>query len=251
MRVSVVIPAYNEEKYIGACLDSLMKQDEMPNEIIVVNNNSTDDTVKIAKKYPVKIVNEKKQGMINSRNRGFNTAQFELIAQTDADTILPRNWIKKIKRDFQKDKMLIALSGPADFYDVPEDVPASKWATNKVFKSYIKIMKKILMHDVLFGPNKILKKSAWEKVRKEVCMNDEDVHEDIDLSIHLGPYGKIKFNENLIVRPSFRRWKRLGPLFEYPYRAAKSVRKHKQLVVRARATKLVKKLMSKVISVPF
>src|ERR1035437_9820650 len=91
MKVSVVIPAYNEEKYIGACLDSLMDQKEKPDEIIVVNNNSTDNTAKIVKKYPVRLINEEQQGMIPARNRGFNEAKFEIIARTDADTILPRS----------------------------------------------------------------------------------------------------------------------------------------------------------------
>lgn len=110
MKVSVVIPAFNEAEFLDACLNSLTKQTEPPDEIIVVNNNSTDNTVKIAKKYDVRIVNEKKQGMISARNSGFNKAKFDIIARTDADTILPPSWIKKIKNGF-KDKDLVALSG--------------------------------------------------------------------------------------------------------------------------------------------
>ena len=51
MKVSVVIPVYNEEKYIKNCLESLMKQEEKPDEIIVVDNNCTDETINIVKKY--------------------------------------------------------------------------------------------------------------------------------------------------------------------------------------------------------
>ena len=59
--ISVVIPAYNEEKYIENCLKSLLSQEEMPDEIIVVDNNSTDQTSKIVKKYPVTLISEKKK----------------------------------------------------------------------------------------------------------------------------------------------------------------------------------------------
>ena len=59
MKVSLIIPAYNEEKYIIGCLDSITKQKIMPDEVIVVNNNCSDSTLSIVKRYSfVKIVNE-------------------------------------------------------------------------------------------------------------------------------------------------------------------------------------------------
>ncbi|HEX8932548.1 MAG TPA: glycosyltransferase family A protein, partial [Patescibacteria group bacterium] len=100
MKISVIIPAYNEEKYIGACIESLLKQNRLPDEIIVVNNNSTDQTAAIASQYPVKVINEKEQGITPARNRGLNEAQYDIIARTDADTILPPDWIEKIKKHF-------------------------------------------------------------------------------------------------------------------------------------------------------
>src|SRR5258706_15392459 len=109
MKVSVVVPAYNEEKYIRACIESILNQEEKADEIIVINNNSTDKTVDILKQYPIKIVNETEQGMIQARNRGFNEAQYEIIARTDADTIVPPDWIAKIKKNFENEK-LVALS---------------------------------------------------------------------------------------------------------------------------------------------
>ena len=64
MKVSVVIPVYNEKKRIKKCLDSLLSQSEKPDEIIVVDNNSTDSTVSIVRKYKgVNLVHEKKQGI--------------------------------------------------------------------------------------------------------------------------------------------------------------------------------------------
>ena len=63
MKVSVVIPSYNEEKYIGRCLEGIALQIEKPDEVIVVDNNCTDKTVEIAEKFGATIIKEKKQGM--------------------------------------------------------------------------------------------------------------------------------------------------------------------------------------------
>ena len=62
MKVSLIIPTYNEEDYIAACLESVMNQEYVPDEIIVVNNNSHDCTVDIASRYPVRVIHETTQG---------------------------------------------------------------------------------------------------------------------------------------------------------------------------------------------
>lgn len=243
MKVSVIVPAYNEDAYIGKCLESLTHQEVKPDEIIVINNNSTDDTVKIAKTFPVRIVREKKQGMTPARNKGFNEAQYEIIARTDADTIVPPDWIKQIKQEF-KDKSLIALSGPARFYDLPEVVQTAKLTTDTSF-SYIRIFRQIMKHDGLYGPNMALRKDAWNVIKRDVCMDDKEVHEDLDLAIHLAPLGKIVFDYNLVVESSFRRWKKIESYVEYTNRMVKSIRKHKRLGVRQRSSDLVKRIVAK------
>ncbi len=76
MKISVIVPVHNEEKYIGECIESLLKQSVPADEIIIINNNSTDNTVAIVKKYPVKLLNEKKQGITFARNKGLNIAKY-------------------------------------------------------------------------------------------------------------------------------------------------------------------------------
>jgi len=253
MKISVIVPVYNEERYIAACLDSLVRQSVPADEIIVVNNNSTDSTSAIVKKYPVKIINEKKQGMISARNRGFNTASYEIIARTDADTVLPPDWIKKIKKGFL-DKNLVALSGPAEFYDLPELIQNSHWQSKptwvKLIKSYNRIVKKMTKHDCVYGPNYSIRKTAWDKIKNNVCLNDKQVHEDLDIAIHLAPYGKIKFDNTLMVNTSVRRWKRPDAYFEYLYRGLKSIQKHRENVVKIKGKQLVKKIVSKAFQEP-
>ncbi len=73
--ISVVIPAYNEENYIEACLKSLRNQKtNVPYEIVVCDNNSTDRTVEIAKKYADKVVYERRQGIGYARNKGVSAS---------------------------------------------------------------------------------------------------------------------------------------------------------------------------------
>ncbi|SRR5260221_2739940 len=244
--VSVVIPVFNEEQYLPVCLDSLMAQKIKADEIIIVDNNSTDNSVKVAKKYPVRIVREKQQGITPTRNRGFNEAKYEIVARTDADTKVPKDWIKKIKKHFN-DKNIVAASGPTHFYDLPKQISVK--AALNVHKTYFRLMKQILKYDCLFGPNMAIRKTAWEKIKNEVCLDDEKVHEDIDLTLHIRPYGTILFDRSLIVSSSFRRFRTLDTwdsYLEYPYRVMTSIQKHTTFSVRKNGKKLVKKFATKV-----
>lgn len=242
MKTSVIIPAYNEEKFLAACLQSLMEQKEKADEIIVVDNNSTDKTVAIAKQFPVRIIHEKRQGITYARNRGFDEAQYDILLRTDADSRVPKNWVKQAKKDFAS-KTVIAVSGPAHFYDVTADdaMPLVDWPHKILF---FKLLKQVLGHDCLFGPNMAIRRTAWNKVRDEVCLEDGMVHEDIDLSIHLIHYGKIKFDNKLIVNSSFRKFKKFAPYYEYPYRSLKTVRRHNKIVLEAKGRRLVRRIIS-------
>lgn len=232
MKVSVIIPAYNEEKYIEGCIQALLAQTEPADEIIVVNNNSTDKTVAVASKYPVRIISCRKQGITPTRNKGFNEAKYDIIARTDADTRVPRSWVKKIKKAFEDEKT-IAVAGPARFYDMPKIRAKAYWQSEIIF---FKSFQSMFHHEALFGPNLAIRKSAWQSVKKELCVSDKVVHEDIDLAIHLSHYGKIIFNPKLIVSSSSRRWKKIGPYFEYPYRYLRTIQHHKQSLRKIRAT---------------
>lgn len=238
MKVSVIIPVYNEEAYIQACLENILAQKEPADEIIVVNNNCTDKTIDIVKTFTgIKIVTEKKQGMIPARNKGFNSAKYEIIVRTDADARVPKDWIKRIKANF-KNKQVIAVSGTMQFYSSRLIVKVSQWPT----KLFLKAVRNAIKHDILVGPNMALRKSAWELVKNEVCLEDKDVHEDIDLALHLGAFGKIKFDNKSVVKASFRRYKKLTTYFEYPYRSIKTIRRHKKTLLEIQSKRLVKKV---------
>jgi glycosyltransferase involved in cell wall biosynthesis len=222
MKVSLVIPVYNEEKYIKKCLNSVEKQIEKPDETIIVDNNSTDNTVNIVKKYNVRLLKEHKQGITPTRNKGFDNARFDIIARCDADSVLPPDWIKKIKKSFLE-RDIDAITGPGEVYDL---IPR-KHLSYKPYFDFVKFIQK--GKETLWGPNMALKKSMWNKVKNETCKDDNKVHEDIDLALHiLKNKGKIYRDNTLVVKMSARRlkYKTFSLLIEYPYRMIKTYKLH-------------------------
>ena len=116
LRFSIVVPAYNEAAYLGRALQALQDQDYNGNyEIIVVDNNSTDDTVAVAARYGVRIVSEPQQGVCAARQRGVEHAQGEIIISTDADTMQPRDWLRTIDACFAPSEQVVAVAGPCRY----------------------------------------------------------------------------------------------------------------------------------------
>lgn len=218
--VSVVIPAYNEADYIGACLESLSWQKTTcPFEVILVDNNSTDNTVSIAKKYKdklnLRIVNESIQGRGMARWRGFEEATGEIIFSTDADTILPPNWIEKFMHYFE-DKKIVAVTSLCNI-DEPSLINRS------VFKFFQVLANE--GHRIMFGQywlagfSYAIRRDAYQKSGK---INKKlNALDDIELGRRVEKIGKIKFVRNLPVLSSNRRFKKgVAPgLIEYisPY----------------------------------
>ncbi len=220
MKLSVIVPVYNEDKFIAMCLDSLQNQEEMPDEIIVVDNNSTDRSIPIAKRFGVKIVTEKKQGISYSRNAGFDAASGDIIARCDADSHVPPDWIKRIKDAFRKGG-IDAIGGPLCY----GDSTFFRKQSSRVVKLHAKTYKTLQNHEVLYGPNMAVTREIWGKIRNELNMDNSEVHEDLDLSNHIAKHGKIKFDPNLLVYTSNRRMRKNPASFfiEYPIRMIKTM----------------------------
>ena len=96
MKVSVIIPAYNEEKYIGKTIESVSKQTHKDVEIIVVCNGCTDNTSELCNKYDVKILNLNERNVSKARNEGTKIASGKFLIFLDADTIISDEVIENI-----------------------------------------------------------------------------------------------------------------------------------------------------------
>jgi glycosyltransferase involved in cell wall biosynthesis len=133
MRLSFVVPAYNEEAYLPACLESIFQQTQAQTsdlpagtsfEVIVVNNASTDRTREVALSYPgVTVVDEPRKGLTFARQAGFAAATGALIANVDSDSRLTPGWVAKVLAAFAEPtapgkRELVAFSGPVLYYDL-------------------------------------------------------------------------------------------------------------------------------------
>ena len=121
-QLSFVIPAYNEEALIGACLESVLaevKRSGIDAEVVVVNNASVDRTGEIARGFAgVKVVDEPKKGLVNARHAGFENSTGPLVANIDSDTLVPEGWLTTVIREFSANPQLVCLSGPYVYYDM-------------------------------------------------------------------------------------------------------------------------------------
>jgi glycosyltransferase involved in cell wall biosynthesis len=187
VRISIIIPAYNEERYLKRCLDSVASQLEQPYEVIVVDNNSTDATVTIAHTYPfVRLLQEKNQGRVYARNAGFQAAGGDILARIDADAELPPDWTQSIRRYFEQPGTLeTSWTGAAWFYNVRFPHVVSAIYNALVFRFNLLL----IGHPTLWGSNMAVPKRLWSEVRNDVCLRT-DVHEDLDLAIHLHRRGR-------------------------------------------------------------
>jgi glycosyltransferase involved in cell wall biosynthesis len=202
LTLTIVIPVFNEQDHIGACLRAIAAQTLRPDEVIVVDNNSTDSTARIAKQFPfVKLLREPKQGVLFAKNKGFSAAKGDIIGRIDADSILPPRWVERVKH-FMADSSYSALTGPVNYYDMPlpeTNYHLDHWMRSSIYNWSPK-------SPFLFGSNMAIRKSAWEKISQSLCA-DTYMHEDLDLAIHLYKNGqKILYSNQLLAGASGRRY---------------------------------------------
>ncbi len=215
VKISFVIPAYNEEKYLGACLASVTEQikqhPETGFEIIVVNNASTDKTREVAEKFEgVKIVDEPKKGLVAARNAGFKACSGELIANIDSDSILTPGWIARVLTEFKNNKNLAAYSGPFIYYDLPVIVDLGIWIYYYFgFLSHLLNQYVLRVGALLQGGNIVMSREYFNKIGgynlKLVFWG-----EDIDLARRLSKVGRVKFTFAHPMYSSGRRLKNDG-----------------------------------------
>ena len=187
--VAIVIPAYNEERFIGKCLESCIDQTSAPDEIIVVNNRSTDNTASVVRRYQeanphidIRLVDQNEhQGIAPTRSCGFDHVHSDIIGRTDADSIVANDWVETIRRCFE-DPAIDAASGPVMFYDMP--LRGFLFWLDCLLRE--KLQRKAKDERFLIGANMAIRAPAWKSVRRLTQLDVEDrLHEDVDLALTL------------------------------------------------------------------
>ncbi len=204
--VSVVIPAYNEEKSISNTLDAFLHQTTKEKfEVIVVDNNSTDKTVDIVNAYKnkldLRLISEKKKGRGAARFCGFKAATGEIILSTDSDAVVSNNWIENLVSNLKKSSA-VAVTGSCRINDCD-------FVTNTIFNfvqpRFMSFYKLFLGHYWLSGYNF----GVYKKIYKKSGGFDRNLNaqEDIDISFKVAKLGKIKYIPSATVLFSGRRFK--------------------------------------------
>lgn len=193
MNISIVIPCYNEEANLAACLESIALQTIKPVEVIVVDNGSTDASAAVAASFPfVTLLNEARQGVVYARNRGFDAASGDIVGRIDADTLLDTDWVERALQIFLGGSV-DAVSGSVDYYDMT--LPKVAGQIDLLFRRWL--AKRLAKEQFLYGANMALRRTAWIKVRSQVCAL-AGIHEDFDLALHLQDAGhNVIFDERL------------------------------------------------------
>lgn len=119
-KVSVIVPVYNVEKYLDQCLDSIVSQTLDDIEIIIVNDGSTDESLKVINKYAerdsrIKVVNQTNGGYAKAVNKGLSIASGEYVAEVDSDDYINRNMYKKLYEIAKENDIDIVVGRYAEF----------------------------------------------------------------------------------------------------------------------------------------
>ena len=197
--VSVVVPAFNEATMLPLCLKSIVQQDYKGQiELIVVDNDSSDNTALIAEQYGAKVIFEPRRGVVYARIAGFNEASNNIIASTDADTVVPRDWIRNIVRELS-DSEYAGIVGAYTLCNANTSI-------KKVIKFLIPTFRTIdrLLGAHFAGANFAVLKSAYNTVGG--FHTDFETGEDLDLSYRLRKSGyNLKVAYHIKVKTSARR----------------------------------------------
>jgi glycosyltransferase involved in cell wall biosynthesis len=225
MLLSFVVPAYNEEAYLGPCLESILEQTqglEHLTEIIVVNNASTDRTREVALRYastsatPIILVDESRKGLPYARQAGFLASTGTLIANVDSDSRLTPGWIAKVLTTFREHEEqlgkqpLVSLSGPLIYYDL---TPRQRRLVNVFYGiawlTYTTNKYILRVGSMVQGGNFVLSRQALEAIGGY----DTSITfygEDTDIARRLHAVGKVLFTFDLKMLSSARRLKHEG-----------------------------------------
>jgi glycosyltransferase involved in cell wall biosynthesis len=225
-KISLIICAYNEEKYLGDCLDcAIQNSNGKFFEILVIDNASTDNTKLIAEKRSgVRVVREEKKGLTRARQRGHEEAQGDILVYIDADTKMPEGWFERVIREFEGNRDLVCLSGPYIYYDTSK----FKQLLVRVYWLFAVPVYWVVGYMVV-GGNFVIKKETLEKMNGFDTLI-EFYGEDTNIARRASQFGKVKFMLSHYMYTSGRRLEKQGILStfkEYMFNFLSEVFLHK------------------------
>jgi glycosyltransferase involved in cell wall biosynthesis len=211
MKLSLIVPAYNEEDYLPECLRHAMAEIEReqargPFEIIVVDNASSDRTAAVAANFAgVRVVSEARKGLPHARQCGFNAARGEILAYIDADTRMPPGWLGRVLDLYQNKPGVVCVSGPYVYHDLP------RFKSALVALYWVMLAKPtyLFTHYMAVGGNFAARRDALDAIGgfdTRIAFYGEDTN----IARRLAAAGRVVFDLSLVMHTSARRLEEEG-----------------------------------------
>lgn len=216
--ISVIIPTYNEEANITACLQSLCNQTISRNEyeIIVVDGNSKDCTCDLAREYADEVITQTSKKVGGARNDGVLCARGDIVATTDADCIIPPDWLEIIKNDF-KSHDIVQLYGTV--YPIEGGLKHKIYLLSGNTFSRLGYYTGSLYYTL--GCNTAFDKEAFIEAGMYQCI---DAGDDLEIALRMRRLGRVMLDGRMKVGFSMRRFQQFGMLksvYEWLYIVAR------------------------------
>ena len=210
--ISAIVCAFNEERMLPAALHSLLAQTRVPDEIIVVNNASTDGTAAVAAQIPgVRIVEEPQKGLTRARAAGRRAARGDILFYIDADCRAPLRLVERIERRFAASPGTVAVTGPYRFYDWDWIGIAGARVYDYTLAPFAHFTAQSVfgIGAVLYGGNFAVRASALDAIGG-FDTSIEFHGEDTNLGRRLTAAGTVDLLESCCIHTSARRYKAMG-----------------------------------------
>ncbi|BEV71525.1 MULTISPECIES: glycosyltransferase family A protein [unclassified Paludibacterium] len=206
MKLSLIIPAYNEQDYLADCLRHALRETRAqaargPFEIIVINNASTDRTAEVAAGFAdVRVIHEARKGLTHARQRGLEEAQGEILAYIDADTRMAPGWLGRVLDLYQARPDAVCVSGPYTYYDL------AKFKSALVRLYWLMLAKPTYLFTqyMAVGGNFAARRNALVEIGG-FDTNIAFYGEDTNIARRLADVGRVIFDMGLIMPTSARR----------------------------------------------
>ena len=212
LRISVIVCAHNEARYLRACLHSVLGQTRPPDEVLVIDNASVDSTREIAERVAgVRVVPEPRKGLVKARETARRHAIGDVLVYLDADCRAPLTWLEAIERRFERDPALIALSAPYRFYDWD-------WLGRGLIRAYdltvapatqLLVKRVLRLGTIFYGGNFAVRREALAAIGG-FDTSIEFHGEDTNLGRRLFRVGKVGLYQDCWLYTSARRYVAMG-----------------------------------------
>jgi glycosyltransferase involved in cell wall biosynthesis len=203
----------------------LFRQTHTLFEVIVVDNGSTDATASLAEEWGVRVIEEPQRGISCARQAGFEAARGTIVASTDADTVVPPNWLARIEEIFREQPQTVGIFGPFQYqsHSAPTTLAnwliplcsrglvSAQWATCKLGRPHFP------------GSNFAVRREAFFEVCGFRSPENTDFYsywEDVQLGLKLNRIGEIRYLPDLVVSASGRKLRSVRQNILYPARQA-------------------------------